>query len=186
MQGIVQFLTGRVCLQEVALWRMQTASCAWSGHSVSGEAHDETAQAGEPGSIRPLVIWSSFGAVLHSGWAVSSQRGGGAEWLCVRPDAATVAARRNRSSDLHDEAFEVVAANSFIWNRALRPIIGVGLAQLLCAHCPRQLWAKTLLLAIPFLHHPLKVVSLRLVCPGWPPASFLHLLLLKESNTKQI
>ena len=185
MQGIVQFLTGRVCLQEVALWRMQTASCAWSGHSVSGEAHDETAQAGEPGSIRPLVIWSSFGAVLHSGWAVSSQRGGGAEWLCVRPDAATVAARRNWSSDLHDEAFEVVAANSFIWNRALRPIIGVGLAQLLCAHCPRQLWAKTLLLAIPFLHHPLKVVSLRLVCPGWPPASFLHLLLHSLDGTSK-
>jgi len=188
MQGVVQFLTGHVCMEEVALWRMQTASCAWNpgvwedsvpdkaGRGLSSNdvqaCSDSTSTQSHAVSRGALVMRS-----LVSFWSNS--------WHAATPDAATIEARRDWSRDLHDEAFEVVAANSFIWNRALRPIMGIGFAQLLHAHCPKQLWAKALLVAIPLLRHPLKVVSLRLVCPGWPPPSFWHLILYTLDNSSK-
>lgn len=174
----MQFLAGRVSFDEVALWRMQTASCAWhSGRWDDIEANDDMIDLGH--SIAPSLERSQQRAVASRGARVLRFLTGGwnCSWKIRAPDSATVAARRDWSRDLHDDAFEIVAANSFIWNRALRPIIGIGMAQLLCAHCPKQLWAKIMLLAIPILRHPLKVVSLRLVCPGWPPPSFWQLIL---------
>ena len=190
MQGVVQFLTGRVCLVEVALWRMQTASCAWHPRSWVDDVLDT--RDSEPGaglgathiSADSPSVKSSAGsrvvAILE--WMAG---GGNHDWAFAKPDAATIEARRDWSRDIDDEAFDVVAAHSFVWNRAMRPIIGIVMAQLLCAHCPKPLWGKVLMVALPFLHHPLKVISLRTVCPGWPPPTFWHLILLTlDSSTK--
>ena len=176
IQGAVQFLAGRVSFDEVALWRMQTASCAW--HSGRWEDFDAGSDGVNVGH-GPSIDWSEQRADASRGARVLKFLTGAWSyaWRFPTPDSATVEARRDWSRDLHDDAFQIVAANSFIWNRALRPIIGIGMAQLLCAHCPKQLWAKTLLLAIPILRHPLKVVSMRLVCPGWPPPSFWQLII---------
>ena len=179
VQGAVQFLTGRVCFEEVALWRMQTASCAW--HSGSWDDTEVDAREIEshstvaPSSDRFQRVPSSPHRAARALRLLTSALG--SSWTFATPDAETIEARRDWSRDLQDDTFEIVAANSFIWNRALRPIIGIGMAQLLCAHCPKQLWAKMLLVAVPILRHPLKVVSMRLVCPGWPPPSFWQLIL---------
>ena len=190
MQGVVQFLTGRVCLVEIALWRMQTASCAWHPRSWVDDVLDT--RDSEPGagigathiSADSPSVQSSAGdrVVTILDWMAG---GGNHDWAFPKPDAATIEARRDWSRDLDEEAFDVVAAHSFLWNRAMRPIIGFGMAQLLCAHCPKPLWGQVLMVALPFLHHPLKVISLRTVCPGWPPPTFWHLILLTlDSSTK--
>jgi len=190
MQGVVQFLTGRVCLEEVALWRMQTAACAWHPGAWVDDTLDTQDRGAGAGLGAAQASDDSHGAQSPGGsharrfleWLAG---GGSHDWVFAPPDAATVNARRDWSQDLDDEAFETVAASSFIWNRALRPIVSIGMAQLLCTHCPKALWGKVLMVALPFLRHPLKVISLRIVCPGWPPPPFWHLILLTlDSSTK--
>jgi hypothetical protein len=156
-------------MDEMALWRMQTASCAW--HRGTLDEKVEQVDFFNPGLHLTSPTASVLG--LFTRYSSDFRRVPG-------PDAATIEARRDWSRDLNAEAFDVLASSSFLWNRALRPLIMYGIVRLLSAHCPKRLWPKALLIAIPLLRHPLKVVSMRLVCASGaaePNCSFPHLLL---------
>jgi hypothetical protein len=61
-----------------------------------------------------------------------------------------------------EEKADFMAAKSFIFGECIKPAISAVIQQHVMTHCPRAA-----LLAIPILHHPLRVVSTRLRCLGF-------------------
>jgi hypothetical protein len=75
-----------------------------------------------------------------------------------------------------EEELELISAKSFVFGRCIKPFIMALVHQTVMVHCPRAV-----LIALPILGHPLRVVSTRLRCHGvWSTMStwecFYHTL----------
>eukprot|EP00961_Rhodomonas_salina_P122397 1648472-Rhodomonas_salina.2 len=178
---------GRLWKEEVALVRLQTATCDW----ITLEDYDETDEGAEidemeqariaddPSKSQVVAVndvKQTFSAdeetldVEESGQdGVQSRRwyDGWRDMLYFVNDMPYVTRYSTFTTKLPyevmtpDEEFDLIAARNYVWNKAVKPMLLVVLSELVFLHCPRAV------AAIQIMFHPLRVISVRLVCPGW-------------------